>query len=244
MMERPALHLRFGAFVLDLSRSALLHEGRYVPLRRQAFDTLRHLVERRGDVVSKEELVEAVWTTRPADPDGSVAQCIKEIRKALGTEARWMIRTVPGTGYEFTAPIEEVATTARGDARPSGARATSSQPPVEEVVPAQESRPQWSEGTGDREGSEIGLPARIREIGRRPVFIGGVALTAGVVLTIAVTLLWSANSQRDAEQESYLYRPIGDIRTGEQVTITTRDGRVMTCIGGQIGRLPRRCWWN
>jgi hypothetical protein len=146
-----------------------------------------------------------------------VAQCIKEIRKALGTEARWMIRTVPGTGYEFTAPIEEVATTARGDARPP-----------EEVVPAQEPLP---------------LPARIREIARQPVFIGGVALTAGVVLTIAVVLLWPGSSQRDAEQESLRYRPIGDIRTGEQVTITT-SGRVMTCIGGQIGRLPRRCWWN
>jgi hypothetical protein len=69
-------------------------------------------------------------------------------------------------------------------------------------------------------------------------------MAAGVVLTIAVVLLWSANSQRNAEQESYLYKPIGGILTGEQVTITTSDGRVMTCIGGQIGRLPRRCWWN
>ena len=50
MMERPALQLRFGNFILDLARSALLHEGRCVSLRRQAFDTLRHLVERRGHV--------------------------------------------------------------------------------------------------------------------------------------------------------------------------------------------------
>jgi len=64
------------------------------------------------------------------------------------------------------------------------------------------------------------------------------------VLTLAVVLLWSTNSQRNAEEESYLYKPIGQIGTGEQVTITTSDGRVMTCIGGQIGRLPRRCWWN
>ena len=62
--------LQFGAFILDLSRNALLHEQQHVPLRRQTFDTLRYLVERSGHVVSKEELVQAVWTTRPADPDG------------------------------------------------------------------------------------------------------------------------------------------------------------------------------
>jgi DNA-binding winged helix-turn-helix (wHTH) protein len=194
--------LQFGAFVLDLSRSALLREQQHVPLRRQTFDTLRYLVERGGHVVSKEELVQAVWTTRPADPEGSVVRCIKEIRKALGSDARWMIRTVPGAGYEFTAPIKEVATTARGDARPPGARATSSQPPVEQVVPAQEAPPPRSEGDGGREASEMGLPARIRGIARRPVFIGGVALAAGVVRTIAVVLLWPANSQRNAEEES------------------------------------------
>jgi DNA-binding winged helix-turn-helix (wHTH) protein len=219
-MDRPARQLRFGAFILDLSRSALFREEREVPLRRQTFDTLRYLVERGGHVVSKEELVQAVWTTRPADPDGSVVQCIKEIRKALGPDARWMIRTVPGAGYEFTAPVKEGGTA------------------------EEESPPPQSEGDGDREASELGLAGRIRGLARKPVFIGSVAMAAGVVLTIAVALLWSANSQRNAEQESYLYKPIGDILTGEQVTITTSDGRVMTCIGGQIGRLPRRCWWN
>ena len=58
-MERPALQLRFGTFILDLSRSALFHGERQVPLRRQTFDTLRHLVEREGQVVSKEDLVQA-----------------------------------------------------------------------------------------------------------------------------------------------------------------------------------------
>ena len=168
----------------------------------------------------------------------AVAQCIKEIRKALGPETMWMIRTVPGTGYEFAAPIEEVATTARGDARSPEEVATTAR------GDARPPGPPRAEGTRDREVSEIGLPARIRRIARRPVFIGGFALTAGVVLTIAVMLLWPANPQRNAEEESYLYKPIGQIGTGEQVTIRTSDGRVMTCIGGQIGRLPRRCWWN
>jgi DNA-binding winged helix-turn-helix (wHTH) protein len=218
-MDRPAPQLHFGAFILDIPRNALLHEGRDVPLRRQTFDTLRYLVERRGQVVSKEELVQAVWATRPADPDGSVAQCIKEIRKALGT-ARSMIRTVPRAGYEFIAPVKEV-------------------PPVEEEVP-----PPQSEGNGDRHASEKAVIECMRRIARQPVFIGSLALAAGIVLTIAIILLWPAFFQRNAEQESYRYKPIGEILTGEQVTIKTSDGRVMSCIGGQIGRLPRRCWWN
>jgi DNA-binding winged helix-turn-helix (wHTH) protein len=78
--------LHFGSFVLDLARGELLHGTRKVPLRRQAFNTLRYLIDRRGHVVSRTEVVEAVWTSTPADPDGSVVQCIKEIRKALGAK--------------------------------------------------------------------------------------------------------------------------------------------------------------
>jgi DNA-binding winged helix-turn-helix (wHTH) protein len=75
-------------FVLDLTRGELLDGARHVPLRRQAFDTLHYLIERSGCIVSKTELIQAVWTSPPADPDGSVVQCIKEIRKALGAEGR------------------------------------------------------------------------------------------------------------------------------------------------------------
>src|ERR1700730_10102906 len=104
-MIDPAGQLRFGSFVLDLARGELLHGAQQVPLRRQAFDTLRYLIEHSGSVVSKTELVEAVWTSPPANPDDSIVQCIKEIRKALGDEDRWMIRTVAGTGYEFKGEV-------------------------------------------------------------------------------------------------------------------------------------------
>jgi DNA-binding winged helix-turn-helix (wHTH) protein len=105
MIDPSAEQVRFGSFVLDLARGELLHGARQVPLRRQAFDTLRYLIEHSGRIVSKTELVRAVWTSLPADPDGSVVQCIKEIRKALGAEGRWMIRTVAGGGYEFRAEV-------------------------------------------------------------------------------------------------------------------------------------------
>jgi adenylate cyclase len=83
------------------------------------------LVERSGRIVSKTELVQAVWTSPPADPDGSVVQCIKEIRKALGAEGRWMIQTVAGTGYEFKAEVLKMrpeAGTRQADSEASSSR--------------------------------------------------------------------------------------------------------------------------
>lgn len=97
--------LQFNGFVLHLGRSVLLRDGTELPLRRQSFDVLRCLAEHAGKVVSKEHLVATVWKVRPSDPNASLVQCIKDIRTALGDDARWMIRTVSGTGYEFTAEV-------------------------------------------------------------------------------------------------------------------------------------------
>jgi DNA-binding winged helix-turn-helix (wHTH) protein/TolB-like protein len=102
--------LRFDAFTLDLSRAILLKGDEQLALRRQSFEVLRHLAEHAGEVVSAEGLIEAVWPVRPAQPEHSVVQCIRDIRRALGEEARWIIRTVSGRGYQFMAaliPVEE-----------------------------------------------------------------------------------------------------------------------------------------
>jgi hypothetical protein len=62
MIDPSAGQLRFGSFVLDLARSELLDGARHVLLRRQAFDTLRYLIEHSGRVVSKTEAGAAVVT--------------------------------------------------------------------------------------------------------------------------------------------------------------------------------------
>jgi DNA-binding winged helix-turn-helix (wHTH) protein len=226
MIDQPARQLNFGAFALDLARCALLHEGRPVPLRRQSFDTLRYLAERSGQVVSRRELVAAVWPSPPADPDASVFQCIKEIRKALGKDCRWMIRTVPGAGYEFKAAMDgphaiKDASAPRGDEDANVESSITS--PVVDVA------------------------TRIRRLARRRVSIGLLALTAFVVLPISVALIWSAVASlypRDARLESFLYRPAGTLPGGAVATIRTRDGKTMTCIGGEGTVVPRQCWWT
>ena len=83
--------LNFGPFTLDIARGMLVRDQQPLPLRRQSFDVLRYLAERRGRVVPSDELVAALWSIPPVRPDLSVTQCIKDIRRAMGENTRWMI---------------------------------------------------------------------------------------------------------------------------------------------------------
>jgi len=60
VMEEEKLH-RFGEFVLDTARGTLLRAGQPIHLRPQAYKTLKHLVENRGRLISKDQLIEKVW---------------------------------------------------------------------------------------------------------------------------------------------------------------------------------------
>ncbi len=216
---RAAKQLGFGAFTLERSRGILFRGERLVPLRRQAFDTLRYLAERSGQIVSKNELVAAVWAVAPADPDGSLAQCIKEIRKALGDESRWMIRTVPGTGYEFKAEVAEHDTPAP-------------------VVPGN------ATGGG---AARSGIAGRLHGLGQRPILLGAIAVLAGFVFALPLMTYWTSAVRRpavDTVRESYRYWPPDTIHTGEEVTAQTPDGKWITCIGGMVGIKARRCWYG
>lgn len=99
--------LIFEPFALDTERNELLRDGKALPLRRQSFEVLHYLVRSSGRVVSNDEIVDAVWGVRPAQPQASVTQCIKDIRRALGDDARWMIQTVSGKGYQFKASVRD-----------------------------------------------------------------------------------------------------------------------------------------
>src|SRR5207237_5184586 len=98
----------FGDFTLDLERGALQKCGADVRLRPKSFEMLCYLVENHGRLVSKEELLNAVWG-RTVVTEGSIAQCLIDIRRALGGKSQSLIRTVPRRGYIFDAPVSEFA---------------------------------------------------------------------------------------------------------------------------------------
>ncbi len=93
----------FGRFCLVLHRRELLADGLPVPIGNRALDVLIVLIEARGELVTKDELLSRVWPTTTVEENNLQFQ-ISALRKALGRD-RDLIKTVPGRGYRFIADI-------------------------------------------------------------------------------------------------------------------------------------------
>src|ERR1700686_693755 len=135
----------FGEFVLDPGRRTLARADSPVALTPKAFDVLLFLVQNPNRLVTKEELLQAVWGDTFVE-EGNLTQYISHLRKALGDnsdDAR-LIVTITRKGYQFTADVAvgEAANTARQDALQISTT-ESSQPdsrgvyelPIREAVP-------------------------------------------------------------------------------------------------------------
>jgi DNA-binding winged helix-turn-helix (wHTH) protein len=99
--------LSFGPYRLDPANARLLRDGEPVPITPKALDLLGHLARRPQSLVTKAELLSAVWPDVIVS-DASVKVCINEIRKALddGAKTPTYIQTVHRRGYRFIAAVE------------------------------------------------------------------------------------------------------------------------------------------
>ena len=98
----------FGPFRIDMERYLLLRDGETIPLSPKVFETLLFLIQHRGEVAKKDEILESVWPDTFVE-EGNLAQNIFLLRKALGEEKnehRYIV-TIPGVGYRFVAPVKE-----------------------------------------------------------------------------------------------------------------------------------------
>lgn len=103
-MQCRTSHLyRFDPFLLDADARLLVRDGRVVPLSPRVLETLLLLVENSGRVLSKEELMQALWPDTWVE-ESNLTQNISQIRKALG-DGEW-IETIPKRGYRFAAPVQ------------------------------------------------------------------------------------------------------------------------------------------
>jgi len=111
---RQALHgppgspvsYKFGPFVLDTFQHALLKDGKTVALTPKTYDTLLVLVQNRGRMLSKDELMKALWPDSFVE-ESNLTQQVSMIRRALGespSNPRYIV-TVPSRGYRFIAEI-------------------------------------------------------------------------------------------------------------------------------------------
>ncbi len=98
---------RFSDFELDGVRRVLIKKGETVSLNPKTFDVLLELVESRGHVLSKEQLLERVWPNQFIE-EGNLKVHISALRKVFGenrNDHRFIV-TVPGRGYSFVADLD------------------------------------------------------------------------------------------------------------------------------------------
>jgi DNA-binding winged helix-turn-helix (wHTH) protein/TolB-like protein len=103
---------RFGLFEFDVSTRELRREGMLVRLQSQPARVLGCLIERAGQVVSREQLRGALWGSETfVDFDRALNFCMSQVRSALKDDSAQptYIRTIPKHGYQFIAPLEPIS---------------------------------------------------------------------------------------------------------------------------------------
>ena len=101
-------HLNFGDFRLDPTNECLWQGMRAIALRPKAYAVLKHLIDRRGELVTKQQLLEAAWPGTFVGDD-VLKTCIKQLREALADDAESprYIETAHRRGYRFIAAIAD-----------------------------------------------------------------------------------------------------------------------------------------
>jgi TolB-like protein len=102
------MSVRFGAFEVDLEGRRLLKRGMPITLREQSFQVLAALMERPGEIVTREELRRRLWSSDTfVDFEVALNSAVSRLRDALGDSANSpsFIETIPKRGYRFVVPI-------------------------------------------------------------------------------------------------------------------------------------------
>jgi DNA-binding winged helix-turn-helix (wHTH) protein/TolB-like protein/Flp pilus assembly protein TadD len=174
----------FGPFQLDPTEGLLLREGTPVPLMPKTFEVLRVLVENRGRLLQKDELMKLVWPESFVE-EGNLSHHVFTLRKALGEEKGLAeyIETVPKRGYRFIAPVREVDRTV-GHGRTSAAV---------DVAERTQTTPDASPQVQPTHVGATTEPGRWRFT--RPAAITGV-IVAAVALAASGWMAWNARSDR------------------------------------------------
>ena len=113
--QKSSRIVRFGVFEVDLEAGELRRNGAQVRLQEQPFQLLALLLERAGDIYSRDDLRQRLWQEDTfVDFDRSLNTAVNKIRDALGDSAEnpRFIQTVPRRGYRFICPVLGVASPA------------------------------------------------------------------------------------------------------------------------------------
>jgi DNA-binding winged helix-turn-helix (wHTH) protein/Tol biopolymer transport system component len=207
----------FEGFRLDTTLQVLVSPaGEPIPLPSRAFETLRCLVERAGELVERPALMKAVWP-RAVVEDNNLTQCILTLRRAFGEEAgeRRFILTVPGRGFKFVAPVRVVARMRQRSV------ATPPPPQLDRDVPEPAPAP------------PAATPAAARQTdqhrGRRHRMAIAVALSLVVAIALAAWLVLRVAPAPTSPAE---YAPLTDVTDSATAPALSPDGHFLAFIRG------------
>jgi DNA-binding winged helix-turn-helix (wHTH) protein/Tol biopolymer transport system component len=116
-MQVPAatsVRVRVGEFEVNLRCGEVRHSGEKIKLQERPFQILTALIERPGEVVTRQEIQQKLWPTDTfVDFEHSINTAVKKLREALGDDAEnpRFIETLPRRGYRLIAPVEIVEVT-------------------------------------------------------------------------------------------------------------------------------------
>ena len=108
---QPVLAVRFGLFDVDMIHGIVTRQGTRLRLQDQPFRILTILLQRPGEIVTREELRQALWQEGThVNFDGSLNAALKKLRSCLQDDAEnpRFIETVPRQGYRFLAPVHQI----------------------------------------------------------------------------------------------------------------------------------------
>src|SRR5215813_7274320 len=132
-----ALHFRFADFEIDIARHELRRAGAIAHIEPQVFDLLVHLVRNRDRIVTKDELVDAIWQGRIIS-DAALSSRISAARRALGDSGndQSFIRTLHKRGFRFVGDVECDSSAPAADAIETGATLEDPGHETAKLVPA------------------------------------------------------------------------------------------------------------
>jgi DNA-binding winged helix-turn-helix (wHTH) protein len=179
-MEQTLSHpkVRFGAFEADLMTCELRKNGLRLKLSEQPFQVLAVLLEKPGDVVSREQLRNRLWPRDTfGDFDHGLNNAVMRLREVLGdsSDSPCFIETLPRRGYRFIAPVEELGAAAREahEREVSNGHPAKTARPPEELVP-----PRLTSPGGVSGNYWLALPR---------ILILSLALLLGVIVLTGIT---------------------------------------------------------
>jgi len=165
---------RFEGYTLDVARHSLRAADREIALRRKSFELLRYLVENPDRLVTKDELLKAIWPNAVVT-DESLTQCLREVRQAIGDSTQTVIATVPRCGYRFAAPVSRLAADARVPGTAGGAGEASAVSSTVGVPPARSDAGPQSQSSLDRPSVAVLPFANLNGDPQQDYFSDGIA---------------------------------------------------------------------